>query len=293
MGGTSQTTSNTNQTSQLMPYAPAASGLQGILSGLDPSVANLGVTPGITNAFGQIEANSAGTNPYAAPAGATALSQLNGGANYNTAGNMVTGGYNGATSALAPYTTGNAMDPSTNPALASQLGAVSQQVQNTVNPVFSAAGRLASPANAQAVATGITQGDTGILQNAATNQINAGGILGNLANSSGGILGGLDTGNANIQTQGINNAATAYNMPNLGAENYLTAALAQSQLPIQNASSLTGILGPLAAQFGTQTGSGTQTGTSTPSTLQDIFGGMTALGNLFGGLGNMKKAYTS
>ena len=50
----------------------------------------------------------------------------------------------------------------------------------------------------------------------------------------------------------------------------LAAALQQSQLPISNAATLMGILSPVAAQFGTQTGSGTSDGTSTMSGAQQF-----------------------
>jgi hypothetical protein len=182
----------------------------------------------------------------------------------------VNSGYNAAANALAPYLAGNALDPSSNPALAAQLGAVSTQVQNTVNPTFAAAGRLASPANAAAIAQGIAQGDSGILQNAAGNQLAAASALGGLANSTGGVLGNLDATNAGILTSGINNAANAFQLPNLGAQTQLAAALQQSQLPIQNAAALGGILGPIAGQFGTQTGSGTTDGSSTLSGAQQF-----------------------
>lgn len=270
MGGTSEQKQTTNQQSQLTPWEPAASGLQGILGALQPSTQNLGITPGVTNAFGQIEQNASNPNPYAPAMGAAALSQLSGGPNFNGATNTVNSGNSAVSHALAPYMGGSALDPSSNPALAAQLAAVNQQVQNTVNPVFAAAGRLASPANEQAIAQGIAQGDTGILQNAAQNQISAAGVLGTNANNAGGILGNLDVGRSGIQTQGATNAPNAFSAANLGPESYLSAALMQSQLPIQNAGALAGILGPIAAQFGTQTGSGTSTGTNTASGMQQF-----------------------
>ncbi len=280
MGGTSTTSNSSTQQSQLQPYAPAATGLQGIIGAINPLTSNLGVTPQVTNALDQIQANASGPNPFAAPGSSAVLSQLNGGANYGTATNTVNSGYNAATNALSPYLTGNAFDPSSNPALAAQLGAVNTQVQNTVNPMFAAAGRLASPANAAAIAQGIAQGDSGILQNAAGNQLAAASALGGLANNTGGVLGNLDAGNAGILTSGINNAPNAFQLPNLGAQTQLAAALQQSQLPIQNASSLAGILSPIAAQFGTQTGSGSSTGTNTMSGAQQF----ATIGQGLGGL---------
>ncbi len=281
MGGTSSTTQSSTQQSQLQPYGPAQSGLNGILGSLYPSTQNLGVTPGITNAFNTIEQNATQNgNPYAAPAANAALTQLGGGPNFTAASGLVNGGYNAAAAALSPYLSGNAFDPTRNPALASELGAVAQQVQNTVAPMFAAAGRMGSPAMAQAMAAGITQNDAPILQNAASNQIGAAGSLGGLANSAGGILGNLDAGNSAIQSAGINNAAAAYNMANLGPQAYLAAALQQSQLPIQNAATLGGILSPIAAQFGMQTGSGSSEGTTTMSPAQQF-------ATIAGGIGSL------
>jgi hypothetical protein len=282
MGGTSTTQQSSTQQSQLQPYVPAAGGLQNLLAALNGPTQTLGVTPQITGALDQIEANASGVNPFAAPGTAAALSQLGGGANYGKATDTVSGGYDTAAGALAPYLAGNALDPASNPALAAELGTVATQVQNAVNPMFAAAGRLASPANAAAIAQGIAQGDSGILQNAASNQLGAASALGGLANSAGGILGNLDVGNAGILTSAINNAPNAWQLANLGPQTALAAALQQSQLPLQNAATLAGILGPIAGQFGTQNTNGQSTGTSTMSGAQQfatIAGGLASLFN--------------
>ena len=60
--------------------------------------------------------------------------------------------------------------PPTHPALAQALATNSTDVINSVNPMFAAAGRLASPDNYQALGRGITQGSTGILQNASAEE---------------------------------------------------------------------------------------------------------------------------
>jgi hypothetical protein len=51
MGGKSETTQQSSQQSQLTPWGAATPGLQGILSGLDPSIANMGGTPQTNAAF--------------------------------------------------------------------------------------------------------------------------------------------------------------------------------------------------------------------------------------------------
>ena len=280
MGGTSTTQQSSQQQSQLTPYQPAAGGLQNLLGALGGATQNLGVTPQITSALDQIQANAGGVNPFAAPGQAAVLSQLNGGANYGAATGLVKNGYGTAAGALSPYLSGNAFDPSSNPALGAELGTVSTQVQNAVNPMFAAAGRLGSPANYQAVAQGIAQGDAPILQNAASNQLAAASAAGGLANSAGGILGNLDASNAGILTSALGNASNAFQLANLGPQTQLAAALQQAQLPIQNAATLAGILSPIAAQFGTQNSNGQQQGSSTMSPAQQfatLAGGLASL----------------
>ena len=270
MGGTSTTSNSSTQQSQLTPWAPAQGGIQNILAALSPSTSSLGMTPQVNQAFSQLEANASNPNPLAAPAMNAGTTLLNGGANFGQATGILGNTYNTVADALSPYTSGNAMDPSRNPALAQQLQTVATQAQNTINPEFAAAGRLGSPANAQALAQGIALGDSGILQNAAANQIGAANALSGAGNATAGNLGNLDVGNAGILGQGINAAANAYNAQNLAPQALLAAALQQARLPISNAASMMGILSPVAAQFGQQNGSGTSEGTSTMSGAQQF-----------------------
>jgi len=281
MGGTSDTHQSSSQQSQLTPYQPAAGGLQSLLAALNGPTQTLGITPQVTTALDQIQANAGAPNPFVAPGTAAVLSQLGGGANYGPASGIVNSGYRTAAGALSPYLSGNPFDPAGNPALAAELGAVNTQVQNTVAPMFAAAGRLGSPALAQAIAQGIAQGDAPILQSAAGNQLAAAGALGNAATSAGGVLGNLDAGNAGILTSALANAPNAFGLANLGPQAQLAAALQAAQLPIQNAATLAGILSPIAAQFGTQTGSGESTGTSTMSGAQQFGTIASGLASLF------------
>lgn len=282
MGGTSTSTQQSQQQSQLTPWAPASSGLQGVLGALAPSIATLGGTPLENQAFSALEANAQAPNPYVAPVQNATLAQLAGAPNYTAATNAILSGYQGANGALQPYLTGNATDPNSNPALGTQLQTVATDVANQVNPMFAAAGRLGSPSNYQAVARGITQGSAPILQNAAQNQLQAAGLLSNAANSAGAGLTNADVANSGILSQGVNNAATAYNTQNLGPQALLAAAQAQQQLPISNAGLLSSIFDQPAAQFGTQTGTSSGSSTNTLSGAQQF----ALLGQ---GLGNLGK----
>jgi hypothetical protein len=225
-------------------------------------------------------ANAGNPNPLGPLAMGAATSLLGGGPNYGAASNLLNASYNRATSALSPYTSGSALDPASNPALAQQLATVRQDVANSVNPMFAAAGRLGSPDNYQALARGETQGEGAILQNAAGNQLNAINMANGAAGGAASGLIGADTANAGILGQGIGNAATAYGAQNLAPQALLAAALGQQNLPIQTATALLGALSPLAAQFGTQTGNSTSEGTSTLSPAQQAWGWMNSLGNL-------------
>lgn len=279
MGGKSETTQQQSQQSQLTPWAPATGQIQGILGGLNPSIDNLSGTPAVNAAYSALMANATNPNPLGPLAMGAATSLLGGGQNYGAASNMLNAAYNRTTSALSPYTAGSALDPSSNPALAQQLATVRQDVTNSVNPMFAAAGRLGSPDNYQALARGITQGEAPILQNAAGNQLNAINMANGAAGSAASGLIGADTANAGILGQGIGNAATAYGAQSLAPQALLSAALGQQQLPIQNATALLAALGPPAAQFGTQSGNSSSQGTQTPSTLQDLLGISQAFSN--------------
>jgi hypothetical protein len=282
MGGTSQTTQQTSQQSQLTPWAPASGDIQGILSQLTPSIQNLSGTPAVNDAYSALIANASNPNPLGPLSMGAATSLLGGGQNYGNAANILNAAYNRTASALSPYTSGSALDENSNPALAQQLATVRQDVSNSVDPTFAAAGRLGSPDNYQALARGIAQGESPILQNAASNQLNAINMANGAAGGTASGLIGADTANAGILGQGIGNAATAYGAQNLAPQALLSAALGQQNLPIQNASALMGILGPLAAQFGTQTGNSSSFGTSTMSPAQQAWGWMSSLGKLIG-----------
>lgn len=280
MGGKSETTQQTTQQSQLTPWDQASGRIQGILSGLDPSIGNLSGTPGVTAAYNQLAANAQSPNPLGSLALGAGTSLLGGGANYGKASGILGDAYGRAATSLSPYTSGNPFDPASNPALAQQLATVRNDVTSSVNPMFAAAGRLGSPDNYQALARGIAQGESPILQNAASNQLNAINMLDSAADATASGLVGADTANAGILGQGIGNAATAYGAQNLAPQALLSAALGQMQLPIQNATTLLGALSPLAAQFGTQTGNSTSDGTSELSPAQQAWGWMSSLGNL-------------
>jgi hypothetical protein len=155
---------------------------------------------------------------------------------------------------------------------------------------------LFSPDNAQALARGITQGSAPILQNAASNTLNAANSLyGAGANTAGGLL-AADTANTNIQNSGINNTNAALQAPNYGALQTLGIANQQQQQPVQNLQQIMGILGPLAGMFGQTTGSSSSQGTQTMSPAQQAWGWINSFANLgktFSGGGGGSTPFTT
>ena len=280
MGGTSTTTGKSEQQSQLTPWDATTGRIQGILGGLDPSIANLSGTPDAVAGYNQLQATALNPNPLGKLAMDAGASLLGGSGNYGKASGILGDAYGRTTAQLAPYTSGDPFDPASNSALGKQMTALNQDVMNSVNGQFAAAGRLGSPDNYQAVARGIAQGAGPLFQAAANNQLQAIDMANNAAGRVASGLIGADTANAGILGQGIGNAAAAYGAQSLGPQAFLSAALGKAQLPLQNASALMGILGPLAAQFGKQTGSGTSTNEQTMSGAQQAWGWMNALANL-------------
>jgi hypothetical protein len=270
MGGTSSSQQSTNQESQVTPYQPAAAGIAGILGNLMPSIDNLNGTPRTNQAFDQLAQVASAGNPYADAIGRVANSQMAGGPNDATATGLLGSAYGDLRSQLAPYTSGNAMDPGSNPALAQALATVNQQVSDTVNPMFAGLGRLGSPDNAKAIAMGIAQGATPLLQNAAANQLNAANSLYGAGSTTAQGYGNLDANNAAIRSQGVNNANTAFGALTAAPQLMLQTALAQQANPIQMAGLLSPIYGGLGAQFGQTKGSSATTGTNTMSGAQQF-----------------------
>jgi len=280
MGGTSTTTGKSEQQSQLTPWDATTGQIQGILGGLDPSIANLSGTPDVVAGYNQVQASALEPNPLGKLAMGAGASLLGGGGNYGKASGILGDAYGRMGTQLAPYTSTDPFDPASNSTLGKQFSVLNQDVINAVNGQFAAAGRLGSPDNYQAIARGVAQGAVPLFQAAANNQLQAIDMANNAAGRAASGLIGADTANAGILGQGIGNAGAAYGAQSLAPQAFLSAALGKAQLPLQNASALMGILGPLAAQFGKQTGNSTSTNEQTMSGAQQAWGWMNALSNL-------------
>ena len=274
MGGSPTTTQNTQQQSSSNPWAPAAPVLQGILGQLGGAVGNAGLTPDQTTAFNQLTANAQAGNPYAPAVGDTASTLLAGGGPDRSG--YLTNAYSDLQSQLSPWASGAMADPSQNPVLAQQLGVMSNDVTNSINQEFAAAGRDLSPDNSQAVARGIMQGAAPLLANAQQQGLNAASTLYNAGNTTGAGLSALDQTNLANQQAGINAANSALTAQNWGPTQLIADQQQQFGLPLQNLAQISGIADPMAQQFATTSSDGTTTSQTQVPLWQQILGGALA-----------------
>ena len=285
MGSSSQQ-SQTTQQSTTAPNAAAMPTVNGLLSQLNPLIANSGFNPTESGAIDQLTANAQAGNPYAPQIGANATSLLSGGGALNQAPALTQNLQNYAAE-TQPLASNTNYDPTQTPGVQAVLQAIQQQVSNSVNSQFAGAGRALSGANQMAYGTGIAQAEAPLLlAQYNTNVANQQGAAQNLyhaGNTTSGALTGLQN-QYNTNTQAGTTAAGAA----LQAQNYApTATLAAQQLaqsiPASNLGLLAQIGIPITQALGsTTTGSGTSNTTTDPSLLSDLGQGSSIISNLFG-----------
>ena len=285
MGSSSQQ-SQTTQQSTTAPNAAAMPTVNGLLSQLNPLIANSGFNPTESGAIDQLTANAQAGNPYAPQIGANATSLLSGGGALNQAP-ALTQNLQNYTAETQPLASNTNYDPTQTPGVQAVLQAIQQQVSNSVNSQFAGAGRALSGANQMAYGTGIAQAEAPLLlaqyNTNVANQQGAAQDLYNAGNTTSGALTGLQN-QYNTNTQAGTTAAGAA----LQAQNYApTATLAAQQLaqsiPASNLGLLAQIGIPITQALGsTTTGSGTSNTTTDPSLLSDLGQGSSIISNLFG-----------
>lgn len=284
MPGGSSTNQNQTQTTVSNPWEPAQPLLQGILGklgGIDTSV-----TGAQSEALANLQQSAAGIPNYTKGVSGVADELLGSTSQY---GGMLTDALKSYQSGAAPYLDPSYLDPTTNPGLRSALDTVRNDVSNSVNSQFAAAGRDLSPANTQALARGISQGEAGIL----TDQFNKNvatqtGMLGNLFGASGSTASGLsslDQTALGNKLQGVNVAGMLPQIALGPASAQYSAANQAYQQPFSNLGMLSSMVSPIAALGGQS--SGTTTGTTTKQTdpLSNILGLATGGLGLIGGTG--------
>lgn len=254
LGDTDQTkTSNSN--SQTNPWGPAIPDLTTLLAQLGQTPTS--VTPAQTQAFGQLEANAQGGNPFAGGITTDANSMLSAG----NAGGAVTQANNTVNANLGATAAGANLDPTKNPAIQGMLNTVNQAATKQVNDEFAAAGRDGSAANSKALGAGLANAEAPILTNqynqnvqdqlAANNQILSGGAAATAGQT------GANTSQAAIQGGGINATTAALAAENYTPDQILALEQQQTSLPFQNLGLLASLLYPAAGLGNTQTASGT------------------------------------
>lgn len=259
--------------------------LQAILGQIGTGLNNTGLTQAESGALDQLSQNAARGNPYAGQIDAYAQSLFNGGGANAQAGS-VQSNLNALSSRLTPYASGSMIG--NNPALAAQLAQIQNDVTNSVNSQFAAAGRDLSGANQMAYARGVAAGQAPVIaaqyNQDVNNQINAANALYNAGNTTANTLSGMQQNYLANQGQGVSAAQPALDAQNYGANATLAAEAQRRGIPVQALNLLAQIGVPIAG-LGTQS-SGTTTGTQQMSGAQQF-------ATLAGGIGSLMKFYPS
>lgn len=267
--GKGTSTSTQNSSSSLSAYDPARGTLDGILGKIGNQAATAGLNDNQTNAINTLVKNGQNGNPYAPAIGAGATGLLNGGgATDNNA--AIKSNLNDYKGLLADTASGANIGGNT--ALKAQLDQITTDATNQVNGAWAASGRDGSPGNFQALGRGIASGVAPVIaaqyNTDVQNQLGAAKSLYDAGNSTYGILNQRnDQANNNIAA-GTGVASAAWDASNSGANAVLDAEAKRFGIPTAQLVTLLGAVSPVAAQFGTQTGS--STGTQTASPLQQM-----------------------
>ncbi len=283
MGGTS--TTSQQQSSTTAPWSAAQPSITGILGQLNGLIPNSGLNSTESGALNTLQTNAAAGNPYNSQIAGLASNLLGGGGATNQAG-AVNQNYQNYYSATNPLASNTNYDPMSTPGLGTQLAGLNNSILSSVNGQFAAAGRDGSPANSQAAAYGLAQGEAPLItqqynQNV-QNQQGAAGNLYNAGNTNSGILSGLQQQGLTNQIQGVSTSQDALNAMNYTPQQQLALAQLAQSIPAQNLSLLAQIGVPIAG-LGSQS-TGQSTGTSTESGAQQfaqLLGGIGSLGNLW------------
>lgn len=279
--GQSSTNSNTTQQSTTAPGATSAPVVNGIIGQLTPQIANSGITPTEQTAINQLTQNGVNGNPYAPAIGANANTLLSGGGATSQNG-ALSSNLSSLQGELSPYTNPN-YSTVNSPQVAAALASANNDVTNSVNGEFAAAGRDGSGMNQQTLARGIAQADAPIIlnqanQDTATRLAASNALYGAGNTTAGAITGNNQTALSNEQA-GTGAATNAITAQNEGPTAAIEAQELGKSIPAQDLGLLAQIGIPIAGLNTTTSGTGQTNGTSNPSLLQDI----TGIGGLFAG----------
>ena len=179
-------TTTQNQSSQSSPWAPSVPALTSLLGGIGGL--NTSVSPNQSGAANSLLSSASNLPNFGAQGTATANNLFGGGGANGQAG-TVQGAYGSLQNSLSPLTNPANLNPMNTPGFSQALAGLNNNITNQVNDQFAASGRDSSPGNTQALATGLSQGEGGLI----ANQYNAN--ANNLTNASNSLYGaGLNTG---------------------------------------------------------------------------------------------------
>jgi len=284
MGGKSTSSTTQTQNSTTTPWAPAQPFLDGILGQLNSGLASANATGAESNALNTVEANAGSYNAFGPTVTSTVRSYLNGGGALAQAPNAQAT-FDAYKTALAPYANGSMIGA--NSALKPQLQTIQDDVTNATNGQFAAAGRDMSPANYQAVARGVAQGEAPVIANQynadADRAVNAAGSIYGAGNTTTGLLSGLQQQFLQNQGQGVGMIPTALAAQNAPANAVLAAEAQRRGIPLQTLSLLANIGVPIA-------GLGHQTSGTNFSQGENQMSGAQQFATIAGGLGDLGKA---
>lgn len=272
MPGGATTTQNQQQQSTTNPYAPTQGAIQGLLNTIGG--VSTAPTAAQTQGANQLVANAENAPNFAPAATNVANTLLSGGGSNNFAG-ILNNSYGQLQSELNPYASGSMIGK--NDALQPELNTIGNDVQNSTQGQFAAAGRSFSPAEAQAIARGTAQGEAPVMaaqyNQDVANQLGAATGLNTVAGNTASGLNTLNQTSLGNMTTGLSAATAVPGILNQNANNLIAAGGVQQALPYSGASNLESLLLPIAGLGGQSSGTSQGTTVQQTSPWSNIIGG--------------------
>lgn len=276
--GTSKSTQNVQQQTkqEQNPWDAAIPGLKAVAAGANNLAGGAGQLSALqTGALDSMQANANAGNPFAPQLMQNATNMIQGGTDRT---GLAQSGYDQYKAQMDPFARGDFVDPSKNPQLQAYLNIAANKARDLTNGMFAGAGRDMSGANITEMNRGVTEAMAPTLLNAyqgeRANQLNAiNGLYGG-ANTTTGILSGLDQQKYGTQQAGLGMADAALGARDAGAQRTLEIEAQRLGIPVSQLSQVGGILGNIGAMGGTSNGTmnGQTQGSYTMSPLQQIQG---------------------
>lgn len=284
MGGTSKQTQTSQSTASQSPWDPAIPGLTQLTNAVSGQIGNAGLNGAQTGALNTLQNNANQGNPYAPQIGVLANDLFKGGNDYS---GRVTGAFDTLNKNLGATANGDYLDPNKNPFFSQTTNTIGKDVFDRLSAMYAGSGRDPSGAGnfAQTAGRGIAEATAPIYANTynteRANQLNAANTLYGGANTTTGLLSGLDQQNLANRQAGVGVAGQALDAGNYGANQTLAIEAQRLGIPLEQYAKIAGILGPLGQLGGTSNSSGVATGTNQMSGAQQF----ATIGAGLGGVG--------